>query len=80
MHHGVQVMLWIIVIKLVPLRRRHAEEDGSAELSQNLQLRRWRRLNRPWEAGLLLADDVLINGVGRREAEDERSHRNHDNG
>lgn len=27
----------------------------------------------------LLADHVLIDGVGRGEAEDERSNRNHDN-
>lgn len=30
--------------------------------------------------GLLLADHVLVNGVGRREAEDESAHGNHDDG
>lgn len=66
----------MIVVKLSP--HHPAEEDDSAALSQISSCSD--DDNSLWEEGLLLTDHVLINGVGRREAEDEGSHRNHDDG
>lgn len=59
----------------MPFLSHPAEEDSSAGLS-NIPIFSDEDTTVTDE---FLADDVLIYGVGRREAEDESSHCNHDN-